>query len=59
MTQTITVEMDRDREREGSLINLLKPHVIKSLCRLGRIACPLTSGQHYAACSTFIPKDCA
>jgi acetolactate synthase I/III small subunit len=35
---TITVEMSGDRERVDGLINMLKPHGIKSLCRSGMIA---------------------
>jgi acetolactate synthase I/III small subunit len=36
--KTITVEMSGDRERVEGLINMLKPHSIKSLCRSGMIA---------------------
>jgi len=36
--RTITVEMSGDRERVDGLINMLKPHGIKSLCRSGMIA---------------------
>ena len=36
--KTITVEMSGDRERVEGLINMLKPHGIKSLCRSGMIA---------------------
>ncbi|TVQ98583.1 MAG: acetolactate synthase small subunit [Desulfovibrionales bacterium] len=35
---TVTVEMSGDRERVDGLINMLKPHGIKSLCRSGMIA---------------------
>ncbi|BBD09200.1 acetolactate synthase small subunit [Desulfovibrio ferrophilus] len=36
--ETITVEMSGDREKIDGLINMLKPHGIKSMCRSGMIA---------------------
>ena len=36
--ETITVEMSGDREKVDGLINMLKPHGIRSMCRSGMIA---------------------
>lgn len=36
--KTITAEMSGDKDKVDALINMLKPHGIKSLCRSGMIA---------------------